>query len=80
MTFNDKADLNFRNYKPCNVPAKKICSQSRYRTLDGSCNNLKYSFWGAAMQRYNRLLPPRYKDGFSSPTVSVTGKVCTNRK
>lgn len=80
ILFNVKANYFFRNYSPCNAPANKICSQSRYRTLDGSCNNLKYQFWGAAMQRYNRLLPPSYEDGISSPTVSITGKVCKNMK
>lgn len=39
------------------------CTNSKYRTLDGSCNNLKYPQWGAANTRYGRLVAPRYADG-----------------
>lgn len=34
-----------------------------YRRADGSCNNLKHSFWGKANTAYKRLLFPVYKDG-----------------
>lgn len=32
----------------------------RYRTLDGSCNNLKYKWWGARLTPYQRLLEHDY--------------------
>ncbi|KAF0746289.1 Uncharacterized protein FWK35_00020149, partial [Aphis craccivora] len=38
----------------------------KYRSADGSCNNLKHSFWGKANTAYKRLLFPVYKDGLSS--------------
>ncbi|XP_022164640.1 peroxidase-like [Myzus persicae] len=38
----------------------------KYRSADGSCNNLKHSFWGNANTAYKRLLFPVYKDGLSS--------------
>lgn len=50
------------------------CAKSRYRTLDGTCNNLKNTLWGAANNRYGRLLTPRYGDGISSPTISINGQ------
>lgn len=34
-----------------------------YRSADGSCNNLKHSFWGEANTAYKRLIFPAYKDG-----------------
>lgn len=49
------------------------CKESRLRSIDGSCNNLKYPTWGMANTRYGRLVRPNYGDGIRSPTVSVTG-------
>ncbi|CAO1423296.1 unnamed protein product [Diamesa tonsa] len=50
------------------------CQKSRYRSLDGSCNNIKNPTWGTANNRYGRLLAPRYGDGISTPTASVSGQ------
>ncbi|KAK3609593.1 hypothetical protein CHS0354_038591 [Potamilus streckersoni] len=39
------------------------CSQaamSRYRNIDGSCNNLNNGFWGAAFTPFERMLPAMY--------------------
>lgn len=57
----------------CAMPPP-ICEKSTYRSLDGSCNHLEQPQLGMANSRYARLLPPRYGDGISSPTVSVTGE------
>ncbi|RZF40756.1 hypothetical protein LSTR_LSTR015126 [Laodelphax striatellus] len=50
------------------------CVDSKYRAIDGSCNNLKYPRWGTPNTRYARLLPPKYADGVHAPPVSVTGQ------
>lgn len=39
------------------------CIKSRYRTYDGSCNNLDHPTWGTPQTRYARLLPQNYGDG-----------------
>ncbi|XP_075148050.1 peroxidase [Haematobia irritans] len=50
------------------------CDKTTYRSLDGSCNHMDRTQLGMANTRYARLLPPRYGDGVSSPTESVTGQ------
>lgn len=56
------------------------CTKARYRTLDGTCNNLQNPMWGSANNRYGRLLTPRYGDGVSSPTSSITGQDLPNSR
>lgn len=60
----------------CSVtPVKKNCRPGdKFRTLDGSCNNLHAPEKGATLQPFRRILPPVYDDGYSSPrTKSVLG-------
>ena len=49
------------------------CSDSRYRTADGSCNNLSERRYGMADTSLNRIVLPEYSDGVSAPRRSVTG-------
>ncbi|XP_076624546.1 uncharacterized protein LOC143343486 [Colletes latitarsis] len=46
----------------------------RYRTSDGSCNNLQNLWWGSAMSAMQRFLPPAYGDGIQSVRRSVSGR------
>lgn len=53
---------------------KLYCADSKYRTLDGSCNNLYHPYWGKANVCHVRLIPAAYDDGLSTPkTKSVRG-------
>lgn len=49
------------------------CAKNHYRTLDGTCNNLQNSHWGAAGSTYGRLLSAKYGDGILTAAKSVTG-------
>lgn len=40
---------------------------SKFRSLDGSCNNVAKPKQGASLQPFRRILPPVYDDGYSSP-------------
>ncbi len=39
----------------------------KYRTINGTCNNMLYPLNGAAHSPFARLLPPEYEDGISQP-------------
>jgi hypothetical protein len=54
-------------------------STYKYRSYDGTCNNLVNPLIGAANVPYVRLLPPAYQDGVNSPrSLSVTGQTLPN--
>ncbi|XP_076249347.1 peroxidase [Calliopsis andreniformis] len=57
----------------CGNSYPQACQNSRYRSIDGSCNNLKKPTWGMANTRFGRLLPPNYGDGIQTPTKSSSG-------
>ncbi|XP_071637143.1 uncharacterized protein [Temnothorax longispinosus] len=46
----------------------------RYRTSDGSCNNLQNLWWGSAMSAMRRFLPPEYDDGVQSIRRAKNGR------
>lgn len=43
------------------------CFHRKYRTYDGSCNNLDYPIQGASGTPFRRLLKPAYEDGIGLP-------------
>lgn len=45
---------------------------SKYRSIDGSCNNIINGVRGKSFTVYKRILPPRYLDGIKEPRRSVT--------
>jgi len=54
---------------------KKCMSKQRYRTIDGTCNNLRHPTWGSALIPFRRALPPHYEDGISVIRKSVSGEI-----
>ncbi|XP_050707515.1 chorion peroxidase-like [Eriocheir sinensis] len=62
-----------------NVPESITCDpNSKYRRLDGRCNNLFHSSFGASFIPFRRLLPPEYGDGVSSPRLATDGSDLPN--
>lgn len=45
-----------------NIYVPDCNASSPYRTIDGSCNNLDYTWWGRSRTPYKRLLYPEYDD------------------
>ncbi|XP_059475444.1 peroxidase-like isoform X2 [Neocloeon triangulifer] len=53
-------------------PPEVKCDPSRkYRSADGSCNNLIDGRWGRRGVALQRILPPKYGDGVNSPRTGV---------
>lgn len=44
-----------------------MCFHRKYRTFDGTCNNLLNPMWGASLTPFKRLLSPVYENGFNTP-------------
>lgn len=47
---------------------KNLCYHLKFRSLDGTCNNLENSLSGAAFMPFKRLKEPSYDDVFSAPS------------
>lgn len=45
----------------------------RYRTFDGTCNNLRHPSWGMASSCFERLVDPDYADGTADKRVAMSG-------
>uniref|UniRef100_A0A7E4VZX5 Chorion peroxidase n=1 Tax=Panagrellus redivivus TaxID=6233 RepID=A0A7E4VZX5_PANRE len=44
----------------------QLCENKRYRSIDGSCNNVANPMWGAAYSPLQRFADPEYADGIST--------------
>ncbi|XP_053994637.1 peroxidasin [Hylaeus volcanicus] len=51
-----------------------MCFHSKYRSIDGSCNNLRHPTWGSSYTGFHRVLQPIYENGFSSPVGWEKGR------
>ena len=44
-----------------------LCFHSKYRSIDGSCNNHVNNLWGSSLTPLRRVLSPIYENGFNTP-------------
>ncbi|XP_039754369.1 peroxidasin homolog [Pararge aegeria] len=58
---------------PLKSPPKCPPASKRYRTHDGTCNNLSRPRWGATMTPVQRFIQPVYSDGIQAPRRSIFG-------
>ncbi|KAJ0177643.1 hypothetical protein K1T71_006516 [Dendrolimus kikuchii] len=49
------------------------CPKSKYRSIDGSCNNLEHPQWGQRGAPFTRIAAPRYADGIYAMPVAKNG-------
>ncbi|XP_055686975.1 peroxidasin isoform X2 [Lutzomyia longipalpis] len=52
-----------------------MCFHGKYRTVDGTCNNLGNPTWGASLTGFRRILPPVYENEFSMPVGWTKGRL-----
>ncbi|KAM8709189.1 hypothetical protein ACLKA7_016061 [Drosophila subpalustris] len=52
-----------------------MCFHSRYRSIEGTCNNLMHPTWGASLTAFRRLAAPIYENGFSMPVGWTKGRM-----
>ncbi|KAL5280951.1 PXDN family protein [Megaselia abdita] len=52
-----------------------MCFHAKYRTIDGTCNNLNNPTWGASLTAFRRIEKPVYENGFSMPVGWSKGKL-----
>ncbi|XP_066595076.1 uncharacterized protein [Prorops nasuta] len=62
--------------RQCPSRGKPRCPPAslKYRTSDGSCNNLEHLWWGSAMSSMQRFLPAAYQDGIQSVRRAKNGR------
>ncbi|KAK7466753.1 hypothetical protein BaRGS_00037162, partial [Batillaria attramentaria] len=54
----------------CQNSRKLQCDAgARFRTADGTCNNLRHNLWGSSLIPMRRILAPAYQDGISEPRI-----------
>ncbi|XP_059477617.1 peroxidasin isoform X1 [Neocloeon triangulifer] len=56
------------------VDCDDMCFHTKYRSLDGTCNNLRHPMWGASLTAFHRLLPSAYENGFNLPIGWTKGQ------
>ena len=57
------------------MSVEPICNENdRFRTFDGSCNNIKEPKLGQALTPVQRILPNAYADNFLRPRRAKNGR------
>ena len=61
----------------CRSPKTPVCdATSRFRTIDGTCNNLRKPLQGGTDTPFRRLLPAYYEDGVEVPKGRAQANGC----
>ncbi|XP_061704372.1 peroxidase-like [Cydia pomonella] len=72
MAFLEHQVIRIHDPRYCK-PVQIRCTDSKYRTIDGTCNNLVRPHWGKKASPFTRVAPPRYADGIYAMPVSKSG-------
>ena len=60
----------------CDFPQSIKCRQyKKYRSIDGTCNNVRFPFRGSMSTKNIRLIPAKYADGVGEPRGGFTDQL-----
>ncbi|XP_071089469.1 salivary peroxidase/catechol oxidase-like [Haliotis cracherodii] len=54
---------------------RQTCEASRFRTIDGVCNNMNNPLWGSVNRNFRRVLPAVYNDANGTPRLNTASGV-----
>ena len=75
LLFSDDDIELLANVSGCEVHASRrvidcandMCFHAKFRTIDGTCNNLQRPLLASSFTTFKRLLPPQYENGYFTP-------------
>uniref|UniRef100_H2ZDY5 Cell adhesion molecule-related/down-regulated by oncogenes n=1 Tax=Ciona savignyi TaxID=51511 RepID=H2ZDY5_CIOSA len=65
-------------HRPTIDCSRDICFHRKFRSSDGTCNNLHHPMWGASLTPFHRILQPIYENGFNAPISWNSNKKYNN--
>ncbi|XP_013166845.1 PREDICTED: peroxidase-like, partial [Papilio xuthus] len=77
MTCLEDQDIRVTDLSYCK-PYKTSYIKSKYRSIDGTSNNVKHPGWGRAGAPFSRIAAPRYSDGIYAMPLAVSGRPLPN--
>lgn len=63
------AILRTRRHPSCFRPVIACFPNNKYRTIDGTCNNVFRPIWGSSYHTFRRLFPAQYSDGMQLQNI-----------
>ncbi|XP_025202646.1 peroxidase-like [Melanaphis sacchari] len=79
LRLNSAATINNDYFDKC-APQITCDAHAKYRTINGSCNNLQNPNWGAALTPFYRYMNPEFSDGISAFRVQSDGSPLPNAR
>ncbi|XP_049871217.1 peroxidase-like [Pectinophora gossypiella] len=78
ISFLENQVIRLNDVSYCEPILLSCARQEKYRSIDGSCNNLEHPGWGRSGSALTRIATPRYSDGIYAMPVAVSGRQLPN--
>ncbi|XP_031763861.2 peroxidase-like [Galleria mellonella] len=77
LSFLEHQVIRIQDGSSCK-PVHITCHNSKYRSIDGTCNNQRRPAWGRSGAPFTRIATPRYADGIYTMPVAKSGRPLPN--